>query len=127
MLYENPVPLRYALTNAAYRSVTVDKIAGIFEKRIWQSYLPPSYATGIGAKSESSIPWLSNVKALGRSRKSNHMTFHNDYVKFRRQFGAPTMLRPEADVPISPRVAPLECERGRKVRNPGYLSESTAT
>ena len=121
------MPLKYALTNAAYRSVAVDEMAGIFAKRIWQSYLPPIYATGMRAKSESSKPWLSNVKALGRSRESNHMTFHNCYVKFRRQFDAPTMLPPEADVPLSPRVTPLECERGQKVRNPGYLSESTGT
>jgi len=76
MLFEKSVPLKYALTNPAYRSVTVDKTAGIFAKRTWQPYFPPSYVTGMRAKSESSKPWLSNVKALRRSRESNYVTFH---------------------------------------------------
>ena len=82
-------------------------MAGIFAKRSWQPYFPPSYATGMRAKSESSKPWLSNVEALRRSRESNYVTFHNYYEKFRRQFGAQCCARGQMH-PLPPRVAPLE-------------------
>jgi len=40
MLFENPVPLNMHLRITTHLgSVTVEKIAGIFTKRIWQHYL----------------------------------------------------------------------------------------
>jgi len=77
------VPLKHALTNAAYRSVTVDKMVKALRR-------------------------ISNVNALRFSGESNYVTFHNYYVKFRRRFGAPTMLRPGADVPLTPPSCAIE-------------------
>jgi len=40
ILFENPVPLNMRL-RMQFRSATVEKMAGIFTKRIWQPYCTP--------------------------------------------------------------------------------------
>jgi len=44
MLFENPVPLNMRLRMRP-RSVTADKMPGIFAKRIWQPYYPSTCYT----------------------------------------------------------------------------------
>ena len=82
------MPLKHALTNAAYRSVTVDKMVKALRR-------------------------ISNVKALRRSGESNYVTFHNYYEKFRRQFGAPQRCARRQMCPLTPK---LRHWNGRVVR-----------